>query len=521
MQKVSKNKTGRRNATHTYQELMQEQQNLVELERQFSMDREYLIRNDYSFASFIRVFWPIIDGAKFQNSYHIDYLVEILTAMAYDELQNVCVSICPGSGKSKIISSLFPIWYHTVNKNSGHNIASVSYDDSLAYRDSMNHNLVVISDKYRFCMQDRGVYLRFPNRVKVSNLLFETGAIRWATSCPKGKITGRHFDLGIIDDPLKPADVTGALATKGVAIESINNWFRETWQSRIKPTGKQIVVMQRLHNYDLVGYIQDNFSNATPGQHPTNGEFQFVSIPMQSSGRACTVITKSEKHITYQRPSGELLDEKRFNEKWLRQKRKFMTPAIFELQYNQNPDTDKVHLLEVNQVKRFQLADLPELKSFEHHIVISMDLTFTGATSQVAGVVMSNYDGAYYVLEVYGEHVGFLKAIAECKRLYEKYPMASAILVEDKANGPAMMDFMKDSGLPFVAVEPRGSKIQRANAVAWTFADGLIHVPNTYDMPKAEAYLRQLREFPQSKNDDMVDATTQALDYFIGRQMIF
>jgi predicted phage terminase large subunit-like protein len=514
-------KPARRNETHTYQELLQEQQNLVELERQYAMDREFLIRNDYSFASFIKVFWPVIDGAKFQSSYHIEFLIEILTAMAYDELQNVCVSICPGSGKSKIISSLFPIWYHTVNKNRGHNIANVSYDDSLAYRDSMNHNLIVISDKYRFCMQDRGVYLRFPKKVKVSNLLFDTGAIRWATSCPRGKITGRHFDLGIIDDPLKPADVAGGLATRGVAIEAVNNWFRETWQSRIKPTGKQIVVMQRLHNYDLVGYIQDNFANATPGQHPTNGEFQFVSIPMQSDGRSCTVVTKSERHITYQRPVGELLDAKRFNDKWLRQKKKFMGPAVFELQYNQNPETDKVNLLDTNSIQRYRLDTLPDLKSFEHNIVISMDLTFTGATSQVAGVVLSNYNGGYYVLEVYGEHVGFLKAMEECKRLYNKFPMATAILVEDKANGPAMMDFMKDSGLPFRAVEPRGSKIQRANAVAWVFSDGLFHVPESYDMSKSEAYIRQLREFPQAKNDDMVDATTQALDYMIGRRMIF
>ncbi len=76
---------------------------------------------------------------------------------------------------------------------------------------------------------------------------------RYATSIG-GTLTGRGGNLFIIDDPLKPGD-----ATSDVTREGVIEWYRSTLVTR--PDDKQaariIVVMQRIHVDDLVGYLLD------------------------------------------------------------------------------------------------------------------------------------------------------------------------------------------------------------------------------------------------------------------------
>jgi hypothetical protein len=65
-------------------------------------------------------------------------------------------------------------------------------------------------------------------------------------------LTGRGADFIIIDDPLKPDEALSETQRKAV-----NEWFDHTLYSRLndKQTGCVLIIMQRLHEDDLVGHV--------------------------------------------------------------------------------------------------------------------------------------------------------------------------------------------------------------------------------------------------------------------------
>jgi len=65
-------------------------------------------------------------------------------------------------------------------------------------------------------------------------------------------LTGRGADFIIIDDPLKPDEAVSESQRL-----SVNQWYDSTLYSRLndKANGCIILIMQRLHLDDLVGYV--------------------------------------------------------------------------------------------------------------------------------------------------------------------------------------------------------------------------------------------------------------------------
>ena len=74
---------------------------------------------------------------------------------------------------------------------------------------------------------------------------------RLATSTG-GVLTGRGADIIMIDDPLKPEE-----ALSRAQRQACNEWFVHTLYSRLndKRTGAIVIIMQRLHEDDLVGHV--------------------------------------------------------------------------------------------------------------------------------------------------------------------------------------------------------------------------------------------------------------------------
>jgi hypothetical protein len=90
-----------------------------------------------------------------------------------------------------------------------------------------------------------------PQKQSVQEFLTTQGGSRLATSVG-GVLTGRGADFVIIDDPLKPDE-----AFSETQRSAVNEWFDHTLYSRLndKRTGCIVIVMQRLHEDDLVGHV--------------------------------------------------------------------------------------------------------------------------------------------------------------------------------------------------------------------------------------------------------------------------
>ena len=90
-----------------------------------------------------------------------------------------------------------------------------------------------------------------PHRQAVQEFITTRQGYRLATSTG-GVLTGRGADIILIDDPLKPEE-----ALSEAQRQAANEWFDHTLYSRLndKRRGAIVIIMQRLHEDDLVGHV--------------------------------------------------------------------------------------------------------------------------------------------------------------------------------------------------------------------------------------------------------------------------
>jgi predicted phage terminase large subunit-like protein len=102
--------------------------------------------------------------------------------------------------------------------------------------------------------------------------------------------------------------------------------------------------------------------------------------------------------------------------------------------------------------------------------------------------------------------------------LRRRYPTSRTILIEDAANGPAIIDVLRHRVSGIIAVQPEGGKLARAQAGQPLVEAGNVYLPNPrpHDrlLPErawVDDFLYQLTVFPNGAHDDDVDAFTQLL----------
>jgi predicted phage terminase large subunit-like protein len=107
--------------------------------------------------------------------------------------------------------------------------------------------------------------------------------------------------------------------------------------------------------------------------------------------------------------------------------------------------------------------------------------------------------------------MSFTKTVGSVVDLCEKHPRIREILIEDKANGPAVIDTLKATISGIIPVEPDGSKLARAHAITSYWEAGNVWLPHPDVAPWVKDLVSELTSFPAAANDDQVDALTQAL----------
>jgi predicted phage terminase large subunit-like protein len=99
--------------------------------------------------------------------------------------------------------------------------------------------------------------------------------------------------------------------------------------------------------------------------------------------------------------------------------------------------------------------------------------------------------------------------------LARDYPRARVILIEDKANGRAIIESLWSVLGGIVPVDPKGGKFSRAQAVSPMIEQGHVWLPQPARLPWVQEFLAEARTFPVGAYDDQVDQMTQALQWWI------
>ena len=405
----------------------------------------------------------------------------------------------PRSGKSELASRRFPAYAFGREPNIG--IIAASYSADLASRINRDVQRIMDDERYLQTFPDsalcgknirttaRGSYLR--NR-DIFEIVGHNGSYRSAGV--GGGINGMGADIMIIDDPFK----SRAEADSPTIREKIWDWYTSTFYTRLAPGGGILVIATRWHMDDLTGRL---IEAAKSGE---GDQWEIVDYP--------AIATCDEAH----RKKGEALHPERYPLKMLMRIKAAIGTRDWEALYQQHPTVEGGAVFRKEWLKFYAPTDLPQ--NFDETI-ISWDMTFKEGDDKdfVVGQVWARKDARYFLLDQVRRQMDFIATMEAFVTLSQKYPRALKKLVEDKANGPAVISALKSHVPGIVPVEPDGSKTARAYAVTPLFEAGNVYIPNPSWCPWARDYVDELTQFPTAAHDDQVDATTQALRQFTAR----
>src|SRR5438477_12081790 len=449
---------------------------------------QVLLRQDFvSFA--VRCFQDLSPQAELAMNWHIEVIAAKLTAVREGKIRRLIINVAPRNLKSLLTSIAFLAWY--LGHDPSAQILSVSYAQDLADKLARDCRSIMMSPWYRQIFRTRLA----PHRQAVQEFITTRQGYRLATSTG-GVLTGRGADIILIDDPLKPEE-----ALSRAQRQACNEWFVHTLYSRLndKRGGAIVIIMQRLHEDDLVGHVL------------AQEQWEVLSFPAIAEVDEVHEIEIILGPRRFTRRQGEALHPDREPLEVLDRIRRTIGEYNFAGQYQQSPAPLGGGLVKAEWFKRYRENERPE--RFDR-IVQSWD-TANKATELSDFSVCTTWGVKgkdLFLLAVFRrrlEYPALKRAVREQQALFA----ATELLIEDKASGTQLIQELIVEGCHGVTrYEPTTEKIMRLHAQTAIIENGFVHIPET--APWLAEYLHEMTVFPKGKHDDQVDSTAQFLDWF-------
>jgi predicted phage terminase large subunit-like protein len=449
---------------------------------------QVLLRQDFvSFAA--RCFQDLNPQAELAMNWHIEVIAAKLTAVREGKIRRLIINLPPRHLKSLMASIAFPAW--CLGHDPSAQILCVSYAQDLADKLARDCRSIMMSPWYRQMFPTRLA----AHRQAVQEFITTRQGYRLATSTG-GVLTGRGADIILIDDPLKPEE-----ALSEAQRQTANDWYDHTLYSRLndKRHGVIVIIMQRLHEDDLVGHVL--------AQEP----WEVLSFPAIAEAEEAHQIETIWGPRCFARRQGEALHPDREPLETLEHIRRTIGEYNFAGQYQQSPAPLGGGLVKAEWFKRYGANERPE--SFDR-ILQSWD-TANKATELSDFSVCTTWGikgKDFYLLNVLRkrlEYPALKRAVREQQSLFN----ANVVLIEDKASGTQLIQELIADGCHRVTrYKPECDKIMRLHAQTAIIENGFVHLPDA--APWLAEYLHEMMIFPKGKHDDQVDSTAQFLDWF-------
>lgn len=461
---------------------------------------------------------PVEQAQELDEGYrsrdHLDYLSERLAAAVADveagQSRLVRVSMPPRSGKSLLSSVYLPIWL--LRRHPDWKIGLISHSPTLA---------VSWGRTVRRTIEEYG-------RVLDLELAKDAGAAgEWQTtkrggivsrSAPGQSITGLGFKVLLIDDAVKDF----AAAHSEVQRNALWEWWQANAYTRLEPPSLVIVVGTRWHEDDLLGRLASSEHEGDPA------DWEVIEFP-----------AIAETNDVLGREPGEpllspLLDEspEEAVERWASIKANVGTYAWNAL-YQQRPSSPKGTIFDVDWWRYWthdehkatpdgRVIHVTPEQVIRSRLLDSWDCAFKGGDKAdfVVGQRWSQMDNKRLLIAQVRDRMTFTETLARMKAWSDidraEVPFTAHVherLVEDKANGTAIIDTLKEQITGLIPINPTESKEARARAVTPEVEAGNVYLPLPSDDGNewVSELLDELRNFPTAAHDDQVDALTQAL----------
>lgn len=401
------------------------------------------------------------------------------------------ICLPPRSGKSELVSRRFPAYL--LGRYPDLSFIGTSYSSDLAGSFAKDVQRIMEDEPFREVFPE----VRIPGK-GVQGAGFVRQADRFEVIDHKGSyysvgvggsLTGRGADVLVVDDPV--SNMQDAMSQR--VRDSTWDWYTSTAYTRLAPGGGVIAMATRWNLDDLIGRLIEAHNRGE------GDAWKIVNYP--------AIAEVDEPH----RKRGEALHPERFTTEAMERTRKAVGERVWSALYQQHPIPDGGAVFKADWVRHWRPEDLPVRWDAT---CISWDMTFkeSAVSDYVVGQVWGRKGGQFFLLDQVRGRMDFVKTLEAFEALRAKWPKVMRKLVEDKANGPAIIATLKSKVPGIVPITPRESKEARAFAVTTLWEAGNVFLPPPEAAPWVKTdFIPELLSFPSGAHDDAVDAMTQAL----------
>lgn len=446
-------------------------------------------------------------------------ICEYLDKFVSGEIKRLMIFKPPRSGKSQLVSRHLPAYI--LGRDPDAPIIASSYGSALAKRMNRDVQRIIDGDEYRRIFPEtrlfgtnvrttaQGTWLRNSDMFEVVeyNGTYLSAGINEA-------ITGMGMKYGICDDPFKDR----AEANSPTIRQAVWEWYTSTFRTRLAPGGGILLTQTRWHQDDLAGRLL-----ALADSDPKAEQWTVITLPAIAE----------EPIAPYDpRQPGEALWPTRFSREELDTIKVTVGTYEFNALYQQRPSPSEggifkrhwwrywqptgsklppVQVRTDDGIAEIHAIDLPtrfdsQLQSWDCAFKATSDSDF------VAGQVWGKSGANRFMQDYLKERLDIVGTMAAIQNMTAKWPNAGAKLIEDKANGPAVIQMMHNKVSGLIAVDPQGGKVSRAYAVQPDVEAGNVYLPHPALCSWTNQFIESCAAFPNAAHDDDVDAATQALN---------
>ncbi len=416
---------------------------------------------------------------RYRANWHHRLIIDSLESVEAGDIHRLMILVPPRYGKSELSSVRFPAWF--LGRNPEKKVILASYNDRFALHFGKHARNVCQSDMHGCVFPGSRV-----RRDSSSGSLWELEeGGKFVAVGRGGSVTGHGAHLLILDDLIKNVQEAYSENVR----DTVWDWYKTTLYTRIEDGAAIVIVNTRWHTDDLVGRL------------------------MSEEGRKWTVLKlpaiadADYAYGDYTYREGETLWPGKFPIETVLET-KGVLGSHFSSIYQQEPEERTGNIFRRADWKRF--TALPAGKK---RVVQSWDTGFkTGEeNSYSACTTWVETERGYYLVHAWWDRVTFPELKRSAVELYERF-MPDEVLIEDKASGQSLVQELSESTkIPIKPVKPTADKVARAHAVTPVFESGNVYIPEGELW--ADEVIEHAARFPRTKNTDVIDSVTQAIEY--------
>ena len=427
----------------------------------------------------------------------LDLIDEYLVKVESGEIDRLIINLPPQEGKSTRVTTIGPLWFLT--RNPERRIAIVSYAQDLADEFGRNIRNHIASNDGDDGSLDLGLQVARDNgAARRWQLEGNKGGVRAVGI--RGGLTGRPVDALFIDDPISNLEQANSKTYR----EQAWGFWQSVGITRLAPGAPVVLVLTRWHADDIAGRL-------LAGEDADR--WTVLNIPAEAT----------EDDPLGRKPGQWLESARGRTAKQWEQIKVSVGPKVWQSLYQGNPTLDEGGVFPTEWTHYQQplwvenddgSRTVPGIGRDDHELVQSWDLAFKGEDSSdyVVGQVWLRVGNTAYLLDQVRRRMNFNETIEAIKSMTARWPQAIAKFIEDRANGPAVINALHGQVMGLIPIEPEGSKYARASAVSPLVWSGNVQLPTVKLCPWVETFLQEALSFPAGANDDQIDTLTQAIN---------